>query len=268
LKVNKLLAAVALSAVALGSLVALGGTASAHPAAVARPAILPSGTMTVTPNKNLVDGEKVTVKVSGIGGGGPNSTPNGIYVGQCDSRAAAGTQDPTWCDRNLADGANNDADTDGSGTFTLTIHTHTGVDFLATHPGANCSYSAAGHACILVAANDPTAPTEAALAYLYFKNPAVATTTSVKASVNKAKAGTNVAFVAKVVHKGKVTGKVTFFDNGKKFAVVKLASTGLAKAKHKIAVGANKITASYAGDVNNKSSKSKPVTVTGTKPKK
>jgi hypothetical protein len=268
LRVNKLLAAAALPAVALGTLVALGGTAAARPIAAhpanLRPAIVPSGTMKVTPSTNLVDGEKVKVTVTGLG-----STPEGIFVGQCDSRAAAGTQDPGYCDQHLEDGANSTTDTTGAGTFTITIHTRTGVDFRPTIADSKCSYAATGHSCILVAADDPSAPTKAAIAFLSFKNPATPTATTVKASKKKAAAKTNLLFTAKTTHKGKVapTGKVTFLDNGKKFAVVKESKTGVVKAKHKIATGKNKIVAVYSGDKNNLKSTSKAVVVVGKKKK-
>jgi hypothetical protein len=225
--------------VVFGSMLAMGGSASAHSSAPR--AITPSGILTVTPGKNLVDKQVVTLKESGLG-----STPTGIYAALCDPRVLQGSQNPNYCDVVPADGAQEPSDTDGSGTFSFTIHS--GADFKATAKGAECDFGSPQHQCVIVVTNAPVNPTAASFAYVTFKDTRAASKTTLKGK-KSAKAKSKVTFKVATTGKGspKPTGTVVIKDNGKKVAKVK-EKNGKATAKFKIKKGKNKLTAAYSGN--------------------
>ncbi|HEX3824000.1 MAG TPA: Ig-like domain repeat protein [Mycobacteriales bacterium] len=225
--------------VVFGSALAMGGSASAHSSAPRT--INPSGILTVTPGKNLVDNQVVTLKESGLG-----STPEGLYAALCDPRVVSGSQNPNYCDVVPADGAQEPDDTDGAGTFTFTIHS--GADFKGTAKGAECDFGSPAHQCVIVVTNAPVNPTAASFTYVTFKDTRATSKTKLKGK-KSAKAKSKVTFKITTTGKGspKPTGTVVIKDNGKKVAKVK-EKNGKATAKFKIKKGKNKLTAAYSGN--------------------
>jgi hypothetical protein len=254
LRLNKLAAAALMPVVAFGSLLAMGGSASAQ--SRVPHAITPSGTAVVTPAKNLVDKQTVSVTESGLG-----STPTGLYAALCDPRVLSGSQNPNYCDVVPADGAQDPTATDGAGTFSFTIHD--GADFKATAKGAECDFGSPSHECVIVVTNAPVNPTAASFAFVTFKDTRAASKTTIKGK-KSAKANSKVSFkIATTGKGGKATGKVIITDNKKKVATV-TEKAGKATAKFKIKKGKNKLVASYAGNTIFKASAGK-ATITGKK---
>jgi hypothetical protein len=258
LRINKVAIATLTPVIALGTLLAMGGSASAHSRT---PNLTPTAKVVVKPATSLQNLQVVTVKVSQMG-----ATPNGIHIAECDPRVATNNQDPNWCDLTDADVMNDDTALNGSATFQFTIHT--GAAFLATHKGATCTFGQHGSSCYIVATNDLAPPqgkpTAAGLAPIKFKDTRPTTKTTVKAP-KKAKANSKVSFkVTTKVGKIKPTGTVTLKDGKKKIGSAKETASGKVTIKGKIKSGKNKITATYSGDANYQPSTGK-ATVTGKK---
>jgi len=237
-------------------MIATSGTASAH---AARPSIIPTGTVSINPSKGLIDGQTITIHASGFN----PAAGTMLYAVECDPHAVA-QQDESWCDVKVADAATPVAATAGAGTLTFKILT--GSAFKPTHKGAACDFAANSHQCIIVVtdAKVPTASTIGGFANATFKDTRVASKTTLKGK-KTAKANSKVTFTATTKGKGaKPTGKVLFKDNGKKVGSVKEKASGKVTEKIKIKAGKNKITATYSGDANFKTSTGK-ATVTGKK---
>lgn len=268
MRINRVAAATILSVLASGVMIATNSTpAGAYSL----------GTVKVSPSKNLADNQQITVHISGFGSDtGPDATPPGTttwYVVECTSQIVSSGGDTSYCDQSDPTSPTQDPnvpnhvvkvtnESNGSGTAQFKVHT--GADWLGTHPGAKCDYK---HACYVVVTDGQTEPTTtwAGLAPVTFKDPRAVTKTKVKASKKSAKAKSKVSITATTTHiagTAKLTGKVVFKDNGKKFKSLKEKATGKLTAKVKLVKGKNKITVSYPGDTNYKPSAGK-VTVKG-----
>jgi hypothetical protein len=250
-------------AVALGTMVVASGTASAHPAHPSRPSVNITGQVTISPSKNIVNGETITINASNFS---PEATD--IYAVECDPRVIA-KQDESWCDVNDADAAV--PVTPVLGAATLTMKALTGSSFKATHKGAACGFSSPAHQCWIVVTDSktPTADTTAGFAIVTFKDTRGATTTKVKGK-KAAKTGTKVTFTATTKKHGsaKLSGTVLFRDNGKKVGkAVKEKASGKVTEKIKLKSGKNTITAAYSGSTSYKPSTGK-AKATGQKKKK
>jgi hypothetical protein len=232
---------------ALGSLFAMGGSASAH-ARSAQPSVATlSGTVTAKPAKNLVNAEVIKLTVKNVT---EDATPKGLYAAECDPHII-NKQDSSWCDLTPADVNENPAATSGSETIMFTVHT--GAAFKAAHKGAACDFAHNASSCFIVVSNgpadEPGGPTSAGFTTVKFKDSRLATTTKLKAK-KTAKAGSKLTVVATTKHKGtaKLSGTVLITDNKKKCAKVKEKASGKVHAKCKIKRGKNHIVAKYSGN--------------------
>jgi hypothetical protein len=225
--------------IALGTVVTMAGSASAH---TARPSINITGTVSISPAKNIVDHEAITVHASGF-----NSDAPLLYAFQCDPRAVS-TQDQDYCDTSPADSATPAPATNGSAK--LTFHALTGADFKAPKKGAACGFGVNQNKCVIVVSDSATSTpsTDVGFAYATFKDTRAASKTTLKGK-KSAKAKSKVTFKVATTGKGspKPTGTVVIKDNGKKVAKVK-EKNGKATAKFKIKKGKNKLTAAYSGN--------------------
>lgn len=264
MRIHKLAVAVATPVLALGSLLAMGGSASAH-AHSAQPATATlSGTVTAKPAKNLVDAEVITLTVKNVT---EDAAPQGLYAAECDPHII-NKQDSSWCDLTPADVNENPAATTGSEKIMFTVHT--GAAFKAAHKGAACDFAHNGGSCFIVVSNgpatEPGGPTSAGFTTVKFKDLRSATTTKLK-SKKTAKVGSKLTVTATTKHKGsvKLSGTVLFKDNNKKCAKVKETASGKVHAKCTIKAGKNKITALYSGNQLNYKPSAGKETVVGKK---
>jgi hypothetical protein len=251
--------------IAVGSLFAMGGSASAHSAPSAHPSTATlSGTVVAKPGKNLVDNQTVQVTVKGVT---EDTDPKGLYAAVCDPHILA-DQDSSWCDLTTTHVNENPAATSGSETISFTIFT--GTDFKAKHKGAACDFAHNGGTCYIVVSNgpadEPGGPTSAGFTTIHYKDLRATTKTKLKAK-KTAKTGSKVLLTVTTTHKGtaKLSGSVLIKDGSKKCTKVKEKASGKVTAKCKIKAGKNKFTAAFSGDkVNYKPSTGK-ATVTGKK---
>jgi Bacterial Ig-like domain (group 3) len=254
LKINKLVAATVMPVLALGSMVAMGGSASAQ---TARPNINITGHVTISPSTNIVNGTTITIKASNFN----TALGTMLYAIECDPHAVSG-QDDTYCDINKADAATPVPAVAGAGT--LTIKALTGSNFKPTHKGAACGFGFNANQCIIVVTDQmtPTPSTDAGFAFETFKDTRAVTKNKLKGK-KSAKAKSKVTFKVATIAKGSAvpTGKVIVKDNGKKVATGK-EKNGKATVKFTIKKGKNKLTAAYAGNTVCKPSTGK-ATITG-----
>jgi hypothetical protein len=238
LKINKLVAATVMPVLALGTIVAMGSSASARPA---RPSISPTGVVKISPSKNIVQGTVITMHASGF-----NPAPGTMLYGiECDPRAVS-TLNDKYCDINPKDAATPVPATLGSGT--LTFKALTGKFFRPGIKGAACGFGVNENQCVFVVSDTktPSDTTIAGFAFATFKDTRAASKTTLKGK-KSAKANSKVTFkIATTGKGGKATGKVIVKDNGKKVATGK-EKNGKATVKFKIKKGKNKLTAAYAG---------------------
>jgi hypothetical protein len=236
LRINKIAAGAVLSILSASAIVAV----TAAPASA-----FAFGTMTATPNQNLVNGQAITVKVSGF-----TNDPDGtvLYVVEC-SPLIVTQQDPSDCDQVPAEAKN---PTTVGGAATAVFHVLTGSSFHPTKPGLKCDFQ---NPCDIVATDGKTLDTTnyAAFAPLTFKDPRAVTKTTVKGK-KSLKAGASLKLTAKTAG-SKPTGTVVFKDGSKTIAKVAEKSSGVAKAtEKKLKAGTHHITVSYSGDANNRPS--------------
>jgi hypothetical protein len=247
------------SSVAL--LAAVGGTGLA----AAVPASAATASVTVSPHSHLTNGESVTVTASGFTG----KTDVLLTVEQCSAPFAT-SGSAADCDE--LSSPTTITPTSGAGSATFSILE--GASYSDLDGGA-CDTT---HACVIVVtAGLPIAPTtgvDYATAGVSFVPKSVATHkpkhvthTTVTSGKKTVKAGHRIRFTARTGHsagKAKLTGRVVFRDNGKKFAAVTEHANGVVHAKHKIHRGRNVITAEYRGSSHYKASHGRK-TVHGTK---
>jgi hypothetical protein len=238
LRIHKGAAAALLSVAVAGSLVAASG-APALAGTRAKPASITGfGVVTVTPSKNLVNGQIVKVAASKFTGA------TKLYAAECSALAVKNVSED-YCDTTMADLKVVPA-SKGGATFSFKILTGSSM-----HPtkGPSCAWP---QTCYLVVANGPTLATTTIVAFpkINFKDPRPLTKTKVSAK-KKVTAHKAVLIRAATTHKGTaaLSGKVTFFDNGKKIGAVKEKASGKVSLKHKFKkAGKQHIVAKYSGN--------------------
>jgi hypothetical protein len=245
LKINKVAAAGLLAVVTTGSMLVAGSL----PAQA-----LGFASGTATPSTGLVQGQTVTVKVSGFPASDSGLT---MYVIECAGQALS-TQDVTYCDQNPADATSNTTFT-ATGTGTAKFKILTGANFKATHANAACAFNenpaALSNNCYIVVSDTKVqeSTTTVAPIPISFGDPRAVTKTVVSGK-SKAKRRHSVKLTAKTTHtKGsaKPTGKVYFADGKHIFAkVVETASGKVSAVDKKLKAGKHHITVTYSGDAN------------------
>jgi hypothetical protein len=222
------------------------------------PASAATASVTVRPHSHLTNGESVTVTASGFTG----VTDVLLTVEQC-SAAFATSGSAADCD--ALSMPTTITPTSGAGSASFAILEGSSYSDL---DGGACDTT---HACvILVTAGLPVAPTtgvDFATANISFVPKAVTTHTSKHAThttltskKTTVQTGHRVRFTAHTRHSArtaKLTGRVIFRDNGKKFASVKEHANGVVHVKHKIHKGRNVIAARYLGSSHYKASHGK-----------
>jgi Bacterial Ig-like domain (group 3) len=209
---------------------------------------LVNGGATVTPATNLVNGQKVTVKIKGF------KTDTTLYVAECNG-AGIEKNGLNVCDTRFVKLTGVKG---GKATTPFTIRA--GAGFKATEPSAKCGYTASS--CLIVVADSLDLKTVnlAAVAGITFKDTRAATKTKV-ASKKKVAVHKTLVIRAVTTHaKGTtaLTGTVTFYDNGKKIGAVKEKASGKVSLKHKFKkAGKQHIVAKYSGNKAYKPSKGK-----------
>jgi hypothetical protein len=220
------------------------------------------GKVSVSPSKNLVNNDTVTVNISDFGNDtGPATT---LYVVECTPKIVSPPNDPSHCDESdpTAEGQPPTAPehvvkitnaTNGSATAVFQVHT--GANWLGKAPGDKCD---AQNSCYVVVTDGQTAATTswAGFAPVTFKDTRAVTKTKVKAP-KSVKAGKTLKLKATTTGGTALSGKVTFKD-GKKKIKVKEKASGVVTAKEKhVKKGKHTITATYSGDSKNQPSSGK-----------
>lgn len=249
LRTHTIAAASALSVVTAGMMVAASTTgAGATTAAHRAPSVVPNATVTITPSKQLVNGEQITVHMSGFG----TTAGKTLHIGECSSQIFQHQSQDYCAVPSQATTATTDAS--GNATATYTVRTKTWKPnntslHLKCDPRAN-------HACDIIVADslDPNMVQFAGFASLDLgKN--TKTKLSGRSHVT---AGSKLKLTAKTTNTFHPKGKVTFKDGKKTIKKVKEKASGVVKITEKhMKPGRHKITATYSGDPNNKTSKGK-----------
>lgn len=241
MRTPRLVAAGAMSAMALTSLLVSGGPAQAFS----------FGTVSANPNSNLVNGQSITVTFSGFG------SASQVYAGECSPVVNSSQRQDKDCDLSTIAGY---PATGGAGQFTMNVLAGSSYH---DADGNQCDYA---HGCEIVVSDTNTPPPNyAGAAQLSFKDTRAHSATSLKASKKKVKSGKKVTFTATTTRSGAaaLSGKVVFTDNGKKFATVNEKASGTVKAKEKLKKkGKHHIVATYLGNSSFQPSHSKTVKVT------
>jgi Bacterial Ig-like domain (group 3)/Neocarzinostatin family len=242
LKINKIAAGTALSVLASGLMIATATTGAGVAAAAQRaPSVVPNATVTISPKSQLVDGEHVTVHMSGFND--PDGTT--LHIGQCSFQIFQ-HQEEKYC--GITAQGTTATTTGGAATTTFTVRTKS---WKPQKAGLKCNPT---NACdIIVTDNlDPSKVTYAGFAALDLGKKTKTTVSGKK----KLKAGASLKLTSKTTNTFKPTGTVTFKDGKKTIKKVKESASGVAKVTEKhLKAGTHKITAVYSGDPNNKTSK-------------
>jgi hypothetical protein len=233
LRINKVAATTLLTVMAAGTIVATTATSAGAFA---------FGTETAAPNKNLVNGQAVSVKVSGF-----TNDPDGttLYVAQC-SPLIVTQQDPTDCDQDPS-AVKNPTTTGGSAS--ATFHVLVGSSFHPTKSGLKCDFQ---NPCDIVVTDGQTLDTTkyAAFAQVTFKDTRAKTKTTVKGKT-KVNAKKSVKFTATTTHSGTgaLSGEVLFKDGKHVFGkVAETASGKVSATDKKLKAGKHHITVTYSGN--------------------
>lgn len=233
-----------MSVIAAGSLIAASGAPAAASSASSRihpTSITGFGVAVVTPDKNLVDNQVVTVKASKF----PTDTTT-LYAAECAAAAVAKVSED-YCDTTVAHVATAAA-TNGAATIKFTIHT--GADFTPAKSG-KCQFPLT---CYIIVSDGATLDTTTTVAFpsITFKDTRTATVTKVTAAHKTITAGRTLKFTARTIRSkvlGPLSGTVTFYDNGKKFKTVKATAGGRVTASKKfVKAGKQHITVKYSGN--------------------
>jgi hypothetical protein len=213
--------------------------------------VVPDGTVTISPSTQLVNGEVVQVTINFP------TDPDGtvLNVGECSSHILT-HQSVHECDNTDADSAH---PTLNNHTATTPFTIRTGSSFHGDLAKRKCDPKPA-HACYLVATDskDPNSVVDSGFATLDFgKN------TKTKLSGKKSiKAGSALKLKVVTSNTFHPSGKVVIKDGSKKVATLKEKASGTVKTTlKKLKKGKHKLSATYSGDSNNKTSKGK-LTVT------
>jgi Bacterial Ig-like domain (group 3) len=233
-----------MSVVAVGSLIA--ATTAPAAAAHARPSALPKfATVTVSPSKNLVTGQTITVKASKF----PKDTTT-LYAAECASQITS--LDQTACDLTPAD-IQVVTPTNGAATFKFTVHT-TGNGFAPVNTKSKCEF---GFTCYIVVTNGATLATTTYVGFplpaITFKDlrPLTHTKVTSKKTITAGKSLTIKAATTHAKGVGKPTGTVIFKANGKKIGKATETASGKVSLKHTFKkAGKEHITATYSGNKN------------------
>ena len=238
-----------MSVAVAGSLVAAAATPAA--AQVHPKFTIVSNGVTLTPATNLVNGQKVSLAIKGFTFKGKGESP--LYVAECNSGVVKFGL--SYCDSRvvtLPDVKGGKAKT----PFTI----RAGAGFQPANPAAKCGFGL--KPCLIVVADnmDLSKVNLVAVATIGFKDTRPATRTKVAAK-KKVAAHKALLIRASTTHaKGTaaLSGKVTFFDNGKKIGAVKEKASGKVSLKHKFKkAGKQHIVAKYSGNKAYKPSKGK-----------
>jgi hypothetical protein len=233
-----------MSVIAAGSLIAASGAPAAARPASARihpMSITGFGAATVTPDKNLVNNQVVTIKASKF----PAATTT-LYAAECAAAAVAKVSED-YCDTTVAHVATAPA-TNGAATIKFTIHT--GTAFTPTKSG-KCQFPLL---CYIIISDGPTLDTTTTVAFpsVKFKDTRAGTVTKVTAAHKTITAGRTLKITSRTIRSkilGPLTGTVTFYDNGKKFKTVKATAGGRVTASKKfVKAGKQHITVKYSGN--------------------
>jgi hypothetical protein len=215
----------------------------AQAGASTRPSVVPNSTVTVTPSKNLINGQVVQVNMSGFNDDADGTT---LFIVQCSFQVLT-KQSTDYCA--VAAQSTTATTTNHAATAPLTIHT--GAGFHPNKAGVKCDPK---NSCVVIVTDnmDPNQIVDSGFALIDLGKTTKTTVTGKKTL----KAGGTLKLKAVTSGGSSPSGKVVFKDGKKTIKTVTEKASGVVKAKEKhMKKGKHKITATYSGDANNQGSK-------------
>jgi hypothetical protein len=244
MRVHKIAAASVLALATTAGGLAAGGSAVA--ASHSPRTVVPNATVTVTPNNGLVDGQVVTVAMSGFADDPDGTT---VYIAECSYHIFV---DQTSDDCSITSQSTTATLTNHAATKQFTVRTSS---WKPNKAGLKCTPEAANACDIIVTDSlDPSMIKDSGFAALDLGRH-TATKLSGKTHIKK-----GAVDKLKVITTGgfKPSGKVVIKDRKKTIGKVDETTSGKVTVKAKFKrIGTHHLVAYYLGDDNNKASKGK-----------